>query len=49
MAVTVAVPSQPGTQLGSVLAVILINGEPGVVNCMVVVPVQPFPSVTVIV
>ena len=30
--VTVAVPSHPGTQLGSVLAVILITGEPGVVN-----------------
>jgi hypothetical protein len=32
IAVTIAVPSQPGTQLGSVLAVILITGEPGVVS-----------------
>jgi hypothetical protein len=49
IAVTVAVPSQPGTQLGSVLAVILITGEFGVTNCTVVTPVHPFTSVTVIV
>jgi hypothetical protein len=49
IAVTLAVPSQPGTQLGFVLAVILITGEFGAVNWIVVFPVQPFASVTVIV
>ena len=49
IAVTLAVPSQPGTQLGFVLAVILITGEFGAVNWIVVFPVHPFASVTVIV
>ncbi len=48
-AVTLAVPSHPGTQLGFVLAVILITGEFGAVNNTVVAPVQPLASVTVIV
>ena len=49
IAVTVAVPSHPGTQLGSVLEVILITGEFGAFRRILVVPVQPLPSVTVIV
>ena len=49
IAVTVAVPSHPGTQLGSVLAVILITGDAGVTNCTVVVALHKFTSVTVIV
>ena len=43
----VAVPSQPGTQVGAVVVLIDIVGAFGAVNCMVVVPVQPLASVTV--
>ena len=49
MVVVVAVPSQPGTQVGDVLLVIVIVGEFGAVNWIVVVPVHPLASVTVIV
>ena len=49
IAVTLAVPSHPGTQLGFVLAVIVITGDAGVVNNKVVVALQLFASVTVIV
>jgi hypothetical protein len=47
IAVTVAVPSHPGLQLGLVLAVIVITGEAGVVNNTVAVAEQLFASVTV--
>ncbi len=49
MAVTVAVPSQPGAQLGSVDAVTAITGEAGAFSKTVVVAEQLFASVTVIV
>ena len=42
-------PSQPGTQVGAVVVLIDIVGAFGAVNCIVVVPVQPLASVTVIV
>ncbi len=47
--VTSAVPSQPGTQLGFVLVVIVITGDAGVVNDIVVCALHKFASVTVIV
>ena len=49
MVVVVAVPSQPGTQVGAVLLVIVIVGEFGAANCIVVVAEQLLASVTVIV
>ena len=45
----VAVPSQPGTHVTGVVVLIVIVGAFGAVNCIVVVPVQAFASVTVIV
>ena len=46
---TLAVPSQPGVQLGSVLAVIFTSTALGSVTFTTVVLVQPFTSVPVIV